>query len=518
MVRSSKFFKYSLLILAVGMGCKLLRDERELSQVKSVEEYWAQTGVRAAELEDLISDQTCASSEKYFLACANAVLSVANRYNLQLRLDGSLGPAGSSPGAALSERQVLEPWKVLFNQHPEVAKKISFLGTWTELKLKYVSDKKMAFMIASGLNGFISIFRDPHTYLMPIAYYREVVSKTDNKTASLGIVLGRNDQSYFIRKVYPAAPAEKAGLYKGDILVAVEGTLVASLMPARVGELMRGEVGKVVKLSVLRKGLIKEFEVMREQNTIPTVSFRLLDGIKRVGVLTINKFSKQTCERTKEALQALNQADIRGLLMDLRDNPGGQMEEAACVASLFVGPEEKIFEIKYLDKTRESEVTYGQEEKIFNGRVAILINGGSASAAEIVAGALRDLNRAVLVGEKSFGKGSFQEGEVWSRNSDVALFETKGFYYLPSGRSPQMRGLEPDVRVDFKDALQLREVDQFMNPLHAPQKSVVLAGKSRLSVDDCLDMEDGAVANDDPQMGRARQALFCINGVAGVNQ
>lgn len=506
-------------MLAVGVSLKAWRSQHQVSKIKSVEQYWTETGIGSASLRDLIDDQTCASSERYFLACANAVMSVASRYNMQLQLDGTLTSVQKESRIALSEKQLLEPWKRYYSEHTEVAQKISFTAIWETLAKKFISEKQKSLMVGLGLNGFISVFRDPHTYLMPIAYYRDVISKSDNKTSSLGIILGRAENHYFIRKIYPGAPAEKSGLRKGDWLVEIEGQPVSALLPGRVSEMMRGEVGRTVHLTVEREGAREKIDVTHEQSTMPTVSVRLLDGIKPVGLLTINKFSHLTCERTKEAVKVLMAQNIRGLLLDLRDNPGGQMEEAACVASLFVGPDQKIFEIRYLNPARDSETVYGPEAQLYKGPMAILINSGSASAAEIVAGALRDLNRAALVGERSFGKGSFQEGEVWEQNKKIALFETKGFYYLPSGRSPQAKGLEPDIKIVFKDTLQTREADQFINPLHAPERTRVARGVMKFSFAKCLDAEDGSGVSEDPEVGQARQALFCINtSVAGVAQ
>lgn len=518
MAGSSRLFKYSLLVLAVGVSLKTWRDQRQVSEFKSIEQYWTETDISDAALTDLIDDQTCASSERYFLACANAVMSVAGRYNLQLNLEGHIVAADKNSGTINTEKQLLEPWKELLTNRPSQAHKISFLAAWNVLLEKHIPEKQREMMRGAGLNGFISVFRDPHTYLMPIAFYREVVSKVDSKSVSIGVILGRTDKNYYIRKVYTGSPAGKSDLRKGDIIIAVNEKAIANLMPMRVNELMRGEVGSTLNLAILRNGQRMEVNVLREQSLVPTVSFRLIEGIKPVGVITINKFARQTCEKTKEAVLALETQRVRGLLLDLRDNPGGQMEEAACVASLFVGSEKKIFEIRYLDPMREREVTYGGEAKIYHGPLAILINSGSASAAEIVAGSLRDLNRGLLVGEKSFGKGSFQEGEVWGQNKKIALFETKGFYYLPSGLSPQMRGLDPDVKISFKDSLQSREMDQYINPLQAPQR--VTAPRIRpLSLKDCLEMEDSELAQEDPELGRARLALFCKgNTVAGAQR
>ena len=399
-----------------------------------------------------------------------------------------------------------------FTNHTDAAVKISFLKTWNKLHKEYIPEKQEALMVGLGLNGFISVFRDPHTYLMPVAMFKEVVSKADNTSTSLGITLGRSQGRFVVRKVMDGSPAKRAGVERGDILVEVNDQKIQGLLQARVTELLKGDVGTTATIRVLRNGDKKKFKMTRTEITVATVSTRVIDGIKPIAVIGINKFAKGACEKTKEAINIAKNADVRGLLLDLRDNPGGQMEEASCIASLFVGPDKKIFELRYLDPTKKSEVYYGGEDKIFDQPVAVLINAGSASAAEIVAGALRDLNRAVLVGERTFGKGSFQEGEYWTQNKKVALFETKGFYYLPSGRSPQMKGLSPDVAVNFDDISMGREEDQFMNPLHAPEKQKKII-KTNISVKECIDAEDGTFP-EDTQLSKARQVLFCSKVVA----
>lgn len=522
MVRGSYIFKFSLAVLAVGVSLKVLRDSRAAFDLptQSVEKYWSDTELGSSTLTDLILDNSCQSSEKYFLACANAVSTVAARYNLQIKTDGTMAAINAESGLVLSEKQSLSPWKELFKSDKSVIKKISFLNLWSELEAKYIPNEQKAMMLGTALNGFLSVFKDPHTYLMPIAYYKDVVSKSNNKSSSLGIILGHNGQNYFVRKIFAGAPAERAGLNKGDSLLAINGTLITQLSPARVFELMRGEPGQKVELTIVRNQQESKIKISREQTNIPTVTMRIIEGLKPVGVISINKFSRQTCENTKDALELLMKQSIRGLLLDLRDNPGGQMEEAACVASLFVGSQAKIFEIRYTAGDKEIESVYGTEDQVYKGPMAILINGGSASAAEIVAGSLHDLNRAALVGEKTFGKGSFQEGEVWDGNKNIAIFSTKGFYYLPSGKSPQMRGLVPDIPVVFKDNLQLREADQFISSLKAPESGVrKFAASKNISYRDCLDIEDFTTPMDDLEIVQARKALFCTGSavVGGLN-
>ncbi|MDG0815247.1 S41 family peptidase [Bdellovibrio svalbardensis] len=520
MLRSPRLTIISLLIFTMGISLSLSRVKSDSSKVKSVDAYWAESGLGPAALEDLLQDNICGSSERYFLACASSILNIANRFNMTLTTEGKLVPVDVNMSADMSsEKMQLESWKQFFNNNTAAAMKLSFLNVWKLLKTKYISEKQESMMVGLGLNGFISVFRDPHTYLIPVAMFKEVVSKADNQTTSLGITLGRANGQYVVRKVMEGSPAKLQGVEKGDVLVEINGQKVRGLMQGRVSELLKGDVGATSVISVLRNGEKKKFKMVRVEITVATVSTRVIDGIKPIGVIGINKFAKGVCEKTKEAIGMVKKADVRGLLLDLRDNPGGQMEEAACVASLFVGADKKIFELRYLDPGKKSEQYYGGEEKIFDRPVAVLMNAGSASAAEIVAGALRDLNRAVLVGERTFGKGSFQEGELWTQNKQIALFETKGFYYLPSGRSPQMKGLSPDVAVNFDKIAVGREEDQFMNPLRAPERQVKALAAS-ISTKDCLEMED-AHFSEDIQLTKARQVLFCTKTVgktvAGVN-
>lgn len=513
MLSSPRFFKISLWVLTLGVVLTAWRVEEERTRIKSVEEYWADTGLNSGALVDLLEGSVCASSERYFLACANALLNVSSRFNLGLSAEGELVPqARSFSKITTSEKAQLVPWKQLFREDRDRAKEISFLKAWRELEARYVTPSQKSMVVGQALNGFISVFRDPHTYFMPVSQFKEVVSKADNRSTSLGMSLAFADAEHVVRRVLDGSPAKRAGIEKGDILVAINGQEVKDLTQLRVYELLRGEIGDRTTVIVRRDQQEKKFRLLRREIMVATVSTRVIDGIKPVGVIGINKFAKGACEKVKESLQIVLRAQVRGLLLDLRDNPGGQMEEAACVTSLFVGADKRIFEIRYLDSTKKSEAYFGGEEQLTDLPMAVLVNSSSASAAEIVAGSLRDFNRALLVGETTFGKGSFQEGEYWAQNKHIALFETKGFYYLPSGRSPQMKGLAPDVAVSFDKIDIARESDLYINPLKAPERKVHAVTKM-YEEEKCLRMEDG-LALDDMQLDRAREVLFCTQSMA----
>lgn len=504
-----------LILVIVGAYLGLNGKAQRLSKVKSVEEYWAETGLGAPSLEELLQEGSCQSSERYFLACANAVLSVAQRYGLSISTDGHIVPENQILGQTLSEKEMLAPWRVLISRKKNLPA-ISFLQLWRKFQSEHVKIKELSFVVGLGINGFLSVFKDPHTYLMPADLYKEVIAKSNHRSLSIGIVLGRDDAHYFIKKVIEGSAAYQAGLRKGDAILSVNGKKADDMPMYKLSEQLKGEEGSKLSFTLLREKQIKFLTFLRSESMLPSVSHEMVNGIKPVGLLTINKFSSDSCSEAKAALQDMVIQGMQGLLLDLRDNPGGQMDEASCIVSLFVGPHKKVFQVKTLDPSESDgeEVSYGHENIVYKGPMAVLVNSGSASASEIVAGALQDYKRASLVGEKTFGKGSFQEGELWSENNRIAIFETKGFYYLPSGRTPQLVGLQPDIAVGFKDRFALREGDQFTFPLK-PIEDTVDTGFSLASaflsttLETCTSYESDLLPESDPEMKEARRLLSC---------
>jgi carboxyl-terminal processing protease len=505
-----------LLILAfvviLGVAQSLTHESPHPSKVKSIEKYWAETGLKPEDLEELVQDYSCSSSLRYFLACVNATSAILYRQDLGLFRSGDqLVVKDLETNQELTERQLLEPWRRLFLAAPETVKKLNFETVIRTALLQAKADREL--VIATGLNGFLSVFRDPHTYIMPLNYFYQVVSKSSPKTKSLGVVISRTAQNYFIRKIYPKSPAEDVGLKKGDYLISINGKNVTELTYIHVNELIRKNED-MVKLKVLREGKTLEFYLARREVEIPSVSYEVMRQKRPVGVLSINKFSKDTCDLTEKALHSLLAENIDGLILDLRDNSGGQIEEASCIAGLFLGPHKKLFDLQFFDTNREREEIFSQKEMVYGAAMAILVNRGSASASELLAGALRDHGRALLVGERTFGKGSFQEGEVWNQNSKIALFSSRGFYLLPSGFSPQMYGLKPDVEVHFVKDTQPRESEQYINALYPPSGPHI-ALKKMVSAGPCI--RQAAVETDDKQLLKAEQVLFCSEPLAGVS-
>lgn len=526
MVRYLRLSLFSFAVLTLGLALQFWRAQQSLSSkamdVTSLEAYWQQTDLSLDKAEDLINEKSCASSERYFLSCINGLNLAGAKSGKQLSFAGRW--MDLSEGKVFeSEKEQLSVWQSAFRADPLLAAKIPFSKLLKGLVLK--NQKSSAMLAGLAINGFISVFRDPHTYLIPLDYYNEVVAQTDSKSSALGLVLAKvlasqedpAKQQYFIRKVLEFSPAQQAGIEKGDLLLEVQGHSVVGLPLSQISELMRGQVGERINIVLERSGVRLEKSILRSVSRIPSVTGRVLSGIQPVGVLTVNKFATGTCEKASNELATLMKQGIRGLLLDLRDNPGGQMEEASCLAGLFLGPDKKVFELRYLDPAKGIESYSSGVEQQYGGALAVLVNSGSASASEIVAGALKDWGRAVLVGERTFGKGSFQEGEIWSENEKLALFQTRGFYYLPSGKSPQLYGIEPDIEVSFRASLVQRESDQFWSPLRAPARKPWvgnLALSERLNIDDCVGLED--FVSEDVEIEKAKDSLFCMPRVAGA--
>lgn len=457
----------------------------------SHENYWKKTKISQQILLDLLEPAHCNSSKKNYLACSNAIISVASRYNLDLTLDGQLKQE-TLKRKIITEKEQMKLWEEFYISDHAKAIQISFLKIWNILKQKHIKDSEASsYFVGKAINGFLSLYRDPHTYLLPIDFYNEVISNSQYRVNSLGFAIGENNHGYYVKKVFPGSDAERSGLLKGDVIYAINGRNASQLMMANIQEILKGQVGKEIYLKVIRGSQKYSIDLRITETWQTSVASRVQNlSNHRIGVVMINKFSKGTCEQLKVEVSGLIQQKVEGLFLDLRDNPGGQMNEAACVASLFVG-HKLIYEIHYMNQENESERHIGDEEAIYNGPVAVLINGGTASASEIVAGVLKDYGRATLVGTRTFGKGSFQEGEVWRFNQNIALFETKGFYYLPSGYSPQIKGIHPDIYVEEKEN-DLREADLYFHPLRAPIKAMKRVEKISAQPDSNIRLEQQA--------------------------
>jgi len=322
------------------------------------------------------------------------------------------------------------------------------LRTFTEIfgriKRDYVepvSDKKL---LEDAVRGMLSGL-DPHSAYLVAEEYQELKEGTTGQFGGLGIEVTM--ENGFIKVVSPIddTPAQKAGIKTGDLIVKLDDKPVKGMSLTDAVKMMRGEPGSKIVLTIVREGeeAPLKLTLTRDIIKVKSVKSRLLE--KGYGYVRVSSFQSGTGDALKEALSALkkeNGGNLKGLVLDLRNNPGGVLNAAVEVSDAFL----KSGLIVYTEgRIENSEMRFNAapDDLIDSAPIVVLINGGSASASEIVAGALQDQKRAVIMGEKSFGKGSVQTILPTSNGAAVKL--TTARYYTPSGRSIQAEGIEPDV-------------------------------------------------------------------------
>lgn len=374
------------------------------------------------------------------------------------------------------------------------------LRTFTEIfgriKRDYVepvSDKKL---LEDAVRGMLSGL-DPHSaYLVP-EEYQELKEGTTGQFGGLGIEVTM--ENGFIKVVSPIddTPAQKAGIKTGDLIIKLDDEPVKGMSLTDAVKKMRGEPGSKIVLTIVREGeeAPLKLTLTRDIIKVKSVKSRLLE--KGYGYVRISSFQSGTGDALKEALAALkkeNGGNLKGLVLDLRNNPGGVLNAAVEVSDVFL----KSGLIVYTEgRIENSEMRFNAapDDLIEGAPIVVLINGGSASASEIVAGALQDQKRAVIMGEKSFGKGSVQTILPTSNGAAVKL--TTARYYTPSGRSIQAEGIEPDVTlarvkletIDKADFIPVKEADlsrHLQNGKGAADKKNEGSDKDKAS----LDVED----------------------------
>lgn len=326
------------------------------------------------------------------------------------------------------------------------------------VKENYVGDAPAdyASLTRAALDGMVGGL-DPHSQFLRPEQFRETEDDLANAFTGVGIQVEMREGHIVIVAPIPGTPADRAGLRRGDRLVKINGeTLVNPTLDSTI-TLVRGEPGSDVTLTVFRPSQARQidFSVRRERIRLESVRLASLRP-GGIGYLQITQFSERTGDEFAKALAALEGQGMRALIIDLRNNPGGLLDAAIEVCSEFFTQDELIVytQGRNPDSRESYHSTNGHSRRDYP--VAILVNGGTASAAEIVAGAMRDTKRAVIVGEKTFGKGSVQS--VVELDNGEGLRLTTARYYTPSGLTIHERGIQPQVELEIsaEDEARLR--------------------------------------------------------------
>ncbi|MDR2856952.1 MAG: S41 family peptidase [Novosphingobium sp.] len=316
------------------------------------------------------------------------------------------------------------------------------------VKQNYVDDVDDDKLIKGAINGMLASL-DPHSSYLDGASLQRLETMIDGNYSGLGLSVVMDDGAVKVVSPFRGSPAEKAGIKAGDYITHLDGKLYYGGDLDEAVARMRGEAGTAIRLTIFRPGRDDPFDVTVTRGVIQLepVTYKL-DGT--VGVITVNEFSHDVGKYVYDAVADMKrQTDGRlaGLVLDLRSNPGGSLDEAVGMSDLFLTSGEIVSQRGRVAGENE----YYRAESVFKGDVArgiplvVLVDAGSASASEIVAGALQDQHRAIIMGERTFGKGSVQSMFSLDRTSAIKL--TTARYFTPSGHSVQEGGIEPDIRV-----------------------------------------------------------------------
>ena len=329
---------------------------------------------------------------------------------------------------------------------PEFAK---FFATYQRIKTSYVEPVDDETLIRGAIDGMLAAL-DPHSAYLEGSSFERLTTMIDGNYQGLGISVQMAEGMVKVVSPFKGSPADKAGIKAGDYISHIDGKLIYGFELDDAVAQMRGPAGSSIRLSIIRAGRDAPFDVTVTRGVIELepVTHELKDG--NVGYISVNEFSRDVGADVNAAVQALRGeagGRLSGLVLDLRRNPGGSLEEAVALSDLFLSDGQNVSQ---RGRGRRDTAHY-DAESVYRGDIAagvpmiVLIDAGSASASEIVAGALQDQHRALIMGERSFGKGSVQSLLPLSRTSALKL--TTARYYTPSGRSVQEGGIEPDIRV-----------------------------------------------------------------------
>ena len=326
-----------------------------------------------------------------------------------------------------------------------VVNTIKILGIYSLINKSYVNDVVSDKLVAGMIKGMVESLGDEHSIYLDKKMYQEMLMKTEGYFGGVGIVLGVKDKDLTVVAPIEDTPGFLAGIKPGDIIVAIDQINVKELSLEEAVNKIRGAQGSTVVLSIKRAEEIKDYILIRSNIEIKTVKGEILDS--NVGYIRIAMFSEKTATELNKVYQELINKGATAFVLDLRSNPGGLLQASVAAANLFV-PQGPVVSVVHKDGSKE---VYSSNLASINYPLAVLINGGSASAAEILAGAIKDTNAGTLVGTKSYGKGSVQ-GVIPIGNAE-AIKLTIAKYYTPSNVSIDGVGIEPNIIVELpKDA------------------------------------------------------------------
>ncbi len=389
----------------------------------------------------------------------------------------------------------------------------SYSDVLDRVRSDYVDEISEGELIENSIRGMISEL-DPHSGYLDDEEFKSLRESTSGEFGGLGIQVGMKDGVLTVIAPIDDTPAKEAGLEAGDKIIRIDGEVTQDMDLEKAVKKMRGKPDTDIDLTIAREGEKKplEFTITRAIIKTESVKHELLEP--GMGYIRISQFQSRTVEQMHEALDALNEENedeaLKGLVLDLRNNPGGVLEGSVEMVDTFLEEGQIVYtKGRVADAKMSFEASRG--DRLDGAPIVVLVNGGSASASEIVAGALQDSGRALVIGEKTFGKGSVQS--IMPLSDGGALRLTTARYYTPSGRSIQAEGIEPDVTVH---QLKVSDIEDVFSISEASLAGHLSNGDSDVMEAIKQSERDGDDEEEEPLVVRDYQLYEALNMLKGM--
>jgi carboxyl-terminal processing protease len=337
----------------------------------------------------------------------------------------------------------------------------TFSDVFGRIKNDYVETVEDKDLLENAIRGMLTGL-DPHSSYLDVEQFKELQVGTTGQFGGLGIEVGM--ENGFVKVIAPIddTPAQRAGVKAGDLVIRLDDTPVKGMSLNDAVKIMRGEPGTDIELTIVREGLDKPLQITITRDIIKVKSVKRRSLEPGYGYLRISQFQSKTADYLEDAISDLkkeNDDNLKGLVLDLRNNPGGVLNGAVAVSDAFLTKGLIVYTEGRIDDSR-LRFNATPDDLLDGAPIVVLVNQGSASASEIVAGALQDHKRAIILGSKTFGKGSVQT--ILPLSGGTALKLTTARYFTPSGRSIQAEGITPDIQLE---SLKVATVEKTIDPL-----------------------------------------------------
>lgn len=357
-------------------------------------------------------------------------------------------------------------WRLINTKYVDQTDNMQDWNTWRHKYDKYINTDEDAYV---AIETMVASLDDPYTKFLDPKEFSEETSSIKGSLKGIGVQIGMKDSKLMVIAPIEDSPAEKAGLKADDEILEINGVSTKGITIDKAADKIRGEQGTSVDLLVKRKDDIKRYTIVRQEIEIKAVSTKIPNDVKLpsdIGYIRLSSFISKNAAKEFEDAVMLNR-NKKGLIVDLRSNPGGLLTNAIYISNMFL---KGGVIVSTVDRDGYKETQRANKSPITNQPLVVLINKGSASASEILSGALKDNKRAVLVGEKSFGKGLVQEINRLPDNAGVNITIQK--YLTPNGTDINKKGIEPDIIVELteddvknKDDKQLKKASEVLQDL-----------------------------------------------------